>query len=277
MKKNNRSFQYRGLLRAVIFDLAGTVVDYGSCAPAAAFVAVFKNFDVEITTDNAREPMGRAKRDHIAEILKMPSVVQAWHSAHGTVPDESHVEKIYERFLPIQSDCLKNNSRLIPGTTETVAACRSRGLKIGASTGYDRALMQIVEPLVRGQGFEPDCMLCADDVEVGRPAPWMCLENARRMDVHPMAAIVKVDDTPVGIQAGRNAGMWSVGISKSGNLVGFNAEDVQSVEPTELQRRVETAEETLFAAGAHYVIDTIAELPEVLDDLQSRLVAGEGP
>ncbi|MBI85340.1 MAG: phosphonoacetaldehyde hydrolase [Planctomycetaceae bacterium] len=277
MKKNNQSFQYRGLLRAVIFDLAGTVVDYGSCAPAAAFVEVFKTFDVEITTDNAREPMGRAKRDHIAEILKMPSVARAWRSTHGAVPDESHIEQIYERFLPIQSDCLKHNSRLIPGTAETVAACRTRSLKIGASTGYDRELMQIVEPLVRSQGFEPDCMLCADDVEVGRPAPWMCLENARRMGVHPMSAIVKVDDTPVGIEAGRNAGMWSVGISRSGNLVGLSAEDVQSIEPTDLKRRGEAAEETLFAAGAHCVIDTIAELPEVLDDFQSRLVAGEGP
>ena len=277
MRITSSPVRYRGPLRAVIFDFAGTVIDYGSCAPAAAFVEVFRRFDVDITTAEAREPMGRAKRDHIAAILSMPPVAQRWRSIHGTLPDETDIERLYEQFLPTQLDCLEEHCQLIPGTTEAVADCRRRGLKIGSSTGYNRPLMNIVLPAATRQGFEPDCMLCADDVAVGRPAPWMCLENARRMDVFPVAAIVKVDDTSVGIEAGRNAGMWTVGVTKSGNLIGLTGEQVQRVDPSELRQRIEAAEEVLFAAGAHYVVDTVAELPPVLDDVQIRLAAGEGP
>ena len=137
--------------------------------------------------------------------------------------------------------------------------------------------MSVILPAARRQGFEPDCVLCADDIEVGRPAPWMCFENARRMDIHTVAAIVKVDDTPVGIEAGRNAGKWTVGVAKSGNLVECSWEQVQQVEVAELRRCVEVAEETVFAVGAHYVVDTVAELPCVLDDLQARFAAGDEP
>ena len=103
------------------------------------------------------------------------------------------------------------------------------------------------------------------------------MENARRLNVYPMAAIVKVDDTPVGIEAGRNAGMWTVGISKSGNLVGLTWEQTQQVEAAELRERVAAAEAAFFAVGAHYVIESVADLTRVLDDIQQRLAAAEGP
>ena len=271
------TYRYRGPLWAVIFDLAGTVVDYGSCAPAAAFVAVFRRFNVEITTANAREPMGRAKRDHIEAILAMPAIAQRWQDAHGTLPGEAEIDRLYEQFLPMQLACLEDYGQLIPGAIEAAADCRRRGLKIGSSTGYNRQLTDVVLAAAREQGFEPDCTVSADDVDVGRPAPWLCLENARRLDAHPMMAIVKVDDTPVGVEAGRNAGMWSVGVTKSGNLVGLTEDQVGQTAPDELRQKIELAEQAHFAAGAHYVIDSVAELPGLLDELETRLASGEGP
>ncbi|MFT5526795.1 MAG: phosphonoacetaldehyde hydrolase, partial [Pirellulaceae bacterium] len=248
----------------------GTIVDYGSCAPAAAFIAVFKKFAVDITVAEAREPMGRAKRDHIAAILAMPAVAERWQAEHGAVPTETDIDQLYEQFLPTQLSCLKDYSRLIPGALETVAELRRREIKIGSSTGYTHEIMKVVMGTAAEQGFEPDSMLCAGDVEYGRPAPWMCLENAKRMEVYPVQAIVKVDDTPVGIEAGRNAGMWTVGVTKSGNLVGLNEEELANVDASELQKKIDAAAERHFAAGAHYVIESVADLPAVLDDINSR-------
>jgi phosphonoacetaldehyde hydrolase len=271
MKKNGNTLQYRGPLKGVIFDWAGTVIDYGSCAPAVAFVEVFNSNGIEITMAEAREPMGMAKRDHIASILQMSTVSERWHDAKGALPNDADIDELYAQFQPTQLKCLRDYGELIPGAIETVAECRRRGMKIGSSTGYTRQLMEVVMAGAARQGFEPDSMTCADDTIAGRPAPWMCFENARRMNVFPTAAIVKVDDTPVGIEAGRNAGMWTVGVTRSGNLVGLTRDDVQQLDQAELARRCESAAERLFAAGAHYVIESVAELPAVLDDIHTGM------
>jgi len=277
MKTNDSPPRYTGSLKGVIFDWAGTVIDYGSCAPAAAFVQVFGDDGVEITTAEAREPMGMAKRTHIATILEMPAVRTRWQKAHGSPPEEADIERLYGEFIPTQLGCLQEHSQLIPGTVEMIAACRKRGLKIGSSTGYTRALMDVVMEAATQQGFEPDCMLCADDVTEGRPAPWLCFENARRLGIFPTAAVVKVDDTTVGIEAGRNAGMWTVGITKSGNLVGETLADIEQIDANELRRRIDAAEEKMFDAGAHYAVESVADLTEVLDAIETRLSAGESP
>jgi len=70
-------------VKAVIFDWAGTVVDYGSLAPMGAFVETFEQFGVSITIDEARGPMGMAKRPHIAALMALPRVAQAWADKYG--------------------------------------------------------------------------------------------------------------------------------------------------------------------------------------------------
>jgi len=89
--------------------------------------------------------------------------------------------------------------------------------------------------------------------------------------------VVKVDDTTVGIEAGRNAGMWTVGITKSGNLVGETLADIEQIDANELRRRIDAAEEKMFDAGAHYAVESVADLTEVLDAIETRLSAGESP
>ena len=69
------------MLKAVILDWAGTVVDHGSRAPMGAFVRAFAEFGVAVSIADARGPMGMAKRDHIAAMMALPHVAQAWHAA----------------------------------------------------------------------------------------------------------------------------------------------------------------------------------------------------
>ena len=92
-----------------------------------------------------------------------------------------------------------------------------------------------------------------------------------------MAAIVKVDDTTVGVEAGLNAGMWTVGIARSGNLVGLSEQELTQLAPADQARRVEQATADLYRCGAHFVVNTIADLPSALEDIQRRLAAGERP
>src|SRR6201995_5788694 len=81
-------------VKAVIFDWAGTVVDYGSLAPMGAFVETFEQFGVSITIDEARGPMGMAKRPHIAALMALPRVAQAWADKYGHAPGEADIDAV---------------------------------------------------------------------------------------------------------------------------------------------------------------------------------------
>ncbi|WP_422924421.1 phosphonoacetaldehyde hydrolase [Singulisphaera sp. PoT] len=258
-------------LRAVIFDWAGTTVDHGSRAPVRVFVEIFERADVPITEAEARGPMGKAKREHIASVLALPRVSAAWEDRHGNRPGEADIDRLYEDFLPVQSGVLADHADVIPGVPEVVAECRRRGLKIGGTTGYTRALMGVLEPIARANGYAPDASICSDDVPAGRPAPWMLFRASERLGVYPMSRVVAVDDTPVGVEAARNAGAWAVGVTRTGNGLGLSLEEVERLAPRERAERLAAATADLKRAGAHFVVESVADLIPVLDQVTSSL------
>jgi phosphonoacetaldehyde hydrolase len=268
---------YRGRLRAAIFDWAGTTVDYGSRAPAGAFQKVFRSMGVEISIVQAREPMGLHKRDHLRAITRMPAVADAWQQVRGRACEEVDIDELFEAFVPLQIDCLAEHADLIPGCLEAIAAMRERGMKIGSSTGYDSEMLRILAAEAAKRGFTPDAAVCGSDVPEGRPAPWMCMENARRLGVYPVEAIVKVDDTIPGIEAGLNCGMWTIAVAKTGNEVGLSREEVDSLPRIDYDQRLNAAYERLRQAGSHYVIDGIGDILPCFDDIERRLARGEKP
>ncbi|MEQ9410925.1 MAG: phosphonoacetaldehyde hydrolase [Fuerstiella sp.] len=270
----NQKFQY---LRAVVFDWAGTTVDHGSLAPAIVFQEIFRRRQINITPEQAREPMGRAKRDHIAAIAAMPDVAAAWKKQYGADCSDDDIDAMYADFLPLQKQTLADYCDVIAGAPQMVEWCRDRGLKIGSSTGYTRELMSVVTPAAAAQGYAPDCVLCSEDAPAGRPAPYLLYEIARQLEVYPLWHVVKVDDTPVGIQAGRNAGCWTVGVTRTGNGVGLSAEDIESLSPDERQQRCAAAAGKLEAAGAHFIVESVADLQPVLQEIDDRLGRGELP
>jgi len=268
---------YRGKVRAVLLDWAGTTMDFGCMAPAVVFVKVFERAGVPITMDEARAPMGAHKRVHIQQVTELDAVRARWQARHGRPPGEADVDRMFADFVPLQLECLSEYSTLIPGTLEVVAALRAREVKIGSTTGYLREMMAINLADAKAQGYEPDATVCASDVPAGRPYPYMCLQNMLDLRVWPVEACVKVDDTLPGIEEGLNAGMWTVGLAVSGNEVGLPLAAWQALPPAEQQARRERAHARLRMGGAHWVVDTIADLLPCLDDIEARLARGEKP
>ena len=187
-------------LRAVVFDWAGTIVDFGSLAPMGAFVAAFRRFDVEISIAQAREPMGLPKRAHIAALMAEPAIAARWEAAHGHRPGEADIDALYYVFVPLNADVVTDFAALIPGALEVVAECRARNLKIGSPTGYVRPIMERLVPAAAAQGYEPDNLVCAGDLAEGRPGPLMMYRCFADLGVYPPRAVVKVDDTMPGIE-----------------------------------------------------------------------------
>ena len=205
----------------IVLDWAGTTVDHGSCAPATVFQEIFRRREVPITVAQARGPMGMAKREHIQTITQMADVANRWQERYGTPCGEGDIDAMYEDFLPLQKEVLSDHCVMIDGVAEMAHRMRSRGIQIGSSTGYTRALMEIVEPKAAEQGYEADFVLCAEDAPRGRPAPFLLFEAAKRMDIFPMYRIVKIDDTPAGIEAGKKRGMLDGGHHAHRKLRGF--------------------------------------------------------
>ena len=264
-------------LKAIVLDWAGTMVDHGSRAPAIVFLEIFRQNNISITVDQAREPMGMAKREHISAITRMPEVAAQWQNEFGSPCGEAEIDAMYEKFLPLQMATLSEHCNLIEGAAETAKQCRNRGLAVGSSTGYTRELMTVVSAAAKEQGYEPDCVLCAEDAPCGRPAPYLIHEAAKRMGVFPTWNFVKVDDTPVGIEAGINAGCWTVGITRTGNCVGLSKEEVDALSSDELTNVCNQAAERLRAAGAHYIIESVSDLIPILEEIDQRLESGESP
>ncbi len=272
--------KYVGPIKGVILDWSGTTADKYVIAPAVVFVDVFKKHGVPITMKEARLPMGLRKDLHIRAITQMPEVKKRWQSVHGREPNQQDVDEMFADFVPAQLDCLRKYSTLLPGTAETVDTLRREfGVKIGSTTGFTKSMVDILLEEAKKQGYNPDVSVAGDEVFHGaRPKPFMVYRNMDLMDVHPVQAVVKVDDTVTGCQEGTEAGCWSVGIAKWSNYMDVDSlEDAERLTPEEEAYKLAISRDMLLKSGAHYVIDELTELPSVVADINERLVRGESP
>ncbi len=264
-------------VKAVIFDWAGTVIDFGCMAPIEALLETFAAQGVEICAAEARADMGRAKLDHLRAILAEPGVAARWQAARHAAPAEADVVRLYAALEPAMAAAAARAATLIPGAAETVAAIRAMGVRIGSGTGYTRAMMAPILPAAAAQGYEPEVVICAGETPSGRPAPLMSWAALIALDCYPAQAAIKVDDAPVGIVEGRTAGCWTVGIAASGNEVGLSLADYSALSEAQRALAVAQAGAILRGAGADYVIDDISQLLPVVELIAARITAGDMP
>lgn len=269
--------RYTGPLQAVILDLAGTCVDFGSLAPIHAFLALFEAEGLTLSEAEARGPMGTEKREHIRQLLAIPRVNRSWQERHGRSPEATDVERLYQAFIPLQTRAIETRAELIPGALALQGYAEAQDIRLGVNTGYSREMVEVLLPHLHRQGFKPASVVCATEVPQGRPAPHMSLRNIMELDATAVQACVKVDDTTTGIEEGLNAGMWAVAVVASGNAVGLSAEMLGALSDIERAHRLAEGARTMARSGAHYVIDSIEELPKILGEINSRLACGHCP
>ena len=255
------------LIRLIIFDWAGTTVDFGSRAPAAAFRRLYAAHGVEVTEAEARRPMGLNKREHLLQMFGDASIAARWRATHGREWCDRDVDAMYHEFMPLQLETIQDHSLLVPGLLETVTQLRAQGLKVGGTSGYFRAAMETVTEIAAGRGFQVDANVGADDVASGRPAPWMIFRVMERLGVYPASAVVNVGDTVADIGAGLAAGCWSIGVCDSSSLTGLSEAEFCQLPETERRARVAVTAEIFRGAGAHATIDSIQDLPSLIERL----------
>ncbi|UDN59208.1 2-aminoethylphosphonate--pyruvate transaminase [Clostridioides sp. ES-S-0010-02] len=266
---------YGEKIKAVVFDWAGTTVDYGCFAPLNVFIEIFKRRGIDVTMEEARKPMGKLKIDHIREMCEMDRIKNIWAENFVGFPTEEDVNKLYAEFEPMLFETLEEYTTPIPHVVETIERLRQNGLKIGSTTGYTREMMNIVEPNAAKKGYSPDFLVTPSEVSQGRPYPWMCYKNAEALGVSPMSAMVKVGDTLSDVKEGVNAGMWSVAVIKGSSELGLTQEEVENMDKEELKVKMEAVSKKFKEAGAHFVIETMAELEDVLVKIENETIKSD--
>lgn len=255
-------------LEAVIFDWAGTTVDYGCFAPVHAFIEIFKAFGIEASMEEVRKPMGMLKRDHIRTMLNMPEIRKQWEKKYGRSSAEQDVDALYQLFEEKLLGILENFTDVKPGVGETVKLLRKKGIRIGSTTGYTDKMMEIVVRGAAAGGYQPDAWFSPDSTgSLGRPYPYMIYRNMEAFGVSSVNGVVKAGDTISDIREGKNAGVYTIGIVEGSSEMGLTEAEYQMLAPEEKRQKDVLVKEKYMEAGADAVIRSMDELLPCLEQV----------
>jgi len=264
-------------VKAVVLDWAGTTVDYGCFAPVYALQNLFRSNNIDLSLEEANADMGLAKIDHLRKILHKERITNQFQSLQGRPPCEDDVVALYGNLEKFILEQIPQYSVPITGVLPAVAKLRESGIKIGTTTGYTRPMLDLVAGIAETHGYKPDFAIASSQVPAGRPYPWMMIKVQEALDVYPPQSMIKVGDTVVDIQEGKNFGCWSIGILEGGNALGLTEEQVKNLPKEELEAKKEKVRQLFIRAGADLVIERIGSLPEAVTEINQRLEKGESP
>jgi phosphonoacetaldehyde hydrolase len=252
-------------------DWAGTAVDFGCFAPVEAFIKAFDEKKIRLSVEEVRRPMGKAKIEHIRTLLQMENIrSQFFHTCHRewTFDDVTEINRLFERNL---FHTLDHYATPVKGVIEVIDTLRRQGIKIGSTTGYTRAMMDIVQTEAGKQGYKVDCCVTPDGLPAGRPAPFMIFGNMIRLNVPHLDSVVKVGDTIEDIREGLQAKVHVVGVITGSNELGLSEDEIDEMPEIQLNKKKEIVRNRMLEAGAHHVIDSIGELPHLIHFINSLL------
>lgn len=182
-------------LKAVIFDLDGTLVD-----TASEFVVVVQTLRTEYDLPPLEPERIRASVSNGARALVTLAL--------GTVETDPVFERQRLRLLELYGEVLGSSARPYPGIEDLLAELAARGIGWGVSTNKPRAY---AAPLLDRLALQPPLgsLVCPDDVTERKPHPESLLRNCRELGCEPQQAIY-VGDHQRDIEAGLRAGMFTI-------------------------------------------------------------------
>jgi phosphonoacetaldehyde hydrolase len=263
---------YTGRIKLVILDIAGTVCDgpqdlrrlypnddgLAVKGPVIVFEQMFNEFGMDVDWATIRKPMGKFKKEHLADVLDFEDVARQFKNVHGHAWTQQDLDKMFDMFRPTMAKVAVTDDLIRPfdGVKQAVDKLRAAGILVGCDTGYPKeACDAIYETLAKRHGIRFDVTADSENVR-GRPTPFLVYDCMYKANAYPPAAVVKADDITAGVEEGVNSGAWTVGLYATG------AHDY----------------ETLAKAGAHYLLPGARNLPNlVFSEIQPRLMRGECP
>ena len=199
-------------VEAIIFDWAGTTVDYGCMAPIYAMKEAFQQKNIFVTLNEIRQPMGMLKVDHIKALLNMKRVQNSFKEIYERSSTHDDIQEINAIFEKNIFSILHDHATLINGMLTVQDYLHHHQINIGSTSGYTKKMLDIVADGAAKQGYFPDFMIASDQVKQGRPYPYMLHQNLAALDIKDTRNVIKVGDTIIDILEGycmQGAGLWA--------------------------------------------------------------------
>ena len=270
---------YRGSIKAVVLDLEGTLIDYGGLGFTQALIELFHRHQVTIEHDQAHTTRPLSKAEHLRRLFALPSVANQWVKQHKNLPNEATFQQLHDELEDIQRHHLPQLAQLLPGVATSLKKWQDAGILIAVVTHETRSLLDLLLDAFQQQHFTPDLSLCIEDLltPAHAPSPWLIAQSAMLLGIYPWESIVAIGDTVADVEAGLNAGTWTVGIAQTGREMGLSATDIKRMSEDEREEALEAIHHRLYRSGAHFVVNTFEQCNAVLDEIQDRLNIGIRP
>lgn len=156
-----------------------------------------------------------------------------------------------------------NSTTLLPNVEEIVDQMRYYyGIKIGSTSEFNREHLNLILDKSKYEGYVPDSSVSIEEVDY-KVGPYMIYRNLELQEIYPLNCVVKVDNSMEGIMEGLHASCWTIAIADN--------VDCLNLYPPDLEERSEKSKRVLCEYNPHYVINSIIELPKVLDDINERV------
>jgi phosphonatase-like hydrolase len=221
-------------VKMVVFDMAGTTVDEGNVVYRTLHHAIEKKAPHIRFEDVLKSGAGKEKLQAIRDTLL----------DRATVLTKAEVDSIFQDFL--ESLDLAYKELVVTPTKNTeklVKELRELDIIVVLNTGYNRVTAtSLIQKLNWEQGVHYDLLVTASDVKNNRPKPDMILYAMDQFAIQDAFTVVKVGDSTVDIEEGKNAGcLFTIGVTTGAHT---KAE--------------------LLTANPDYILDDIYDLKKVI-------------
>jgi phosphonatase-like hydrolase len=225
---------HRESIRLVMFDLAGTTVRDGAAGSSLVIDALrgtLAGAGVQVDADTITGHRGKDKRDTIRELLRERS--------SRVVPD-AELNQLVGQFTERLQSAISEFTE-IPGSTDTFGFLQARGIRVGVGSGFPQELVdRLVERFHWRERGLIDYAMSSETVGAGRPDPRLIEQAMAHFGVRDPRQVVKVGDTVVDVEEGKNARVWTAAV-----LSGTQTEAM------------------LSAAQPDFMLSSVAELPTI--------------
>ena len=253
------------MIRCCIFDLGGTLVDKYSLLPFISLSNSFRKYNIEVPDYVLAKDMGKKKLDHIQSICNDSFIKENYNSINPL--------DIYKEFNKIQYETMTKHMDIIPETKKCIHYLDDKSIRTGITTGFNKEQMDIAVKLLQDNDIVIENAVSSSCISnMSRPYPHMINKNMEQLRISHPKHVLKIDDTEVGIQEGINAGCYTVGVARwSINMEVFTYAEKYLLSTSNkdaqgrLEYKLDQSRKKLKDAGADFVIDTLDELPSIID------------
>lgn len=260
------------MIRACIFDLGGTIVDRYSITPLLSLKKIFENRKIYVNNKLIWKDMGMNKKEHIMNIVKDGYVSNQWTKRYNDYPDDFDINILFDEFNEIQCKYSDEMIDILPETKQCMDYLDFNYIKTGCTTGFNKENMEIIKRKLERNSIFLDSYVSSSCLDKpSRPFPFMIEKNLENLEISDPKQVIKLDDTEIGIREGNNAGCITIGVARwSINMKIIDIEDAYGYSIFELQEKLKESRKILKESGADYVIDTLDELPRIIEKINYK-------